>query len=627
MLHEARRRGYDRSRMVLVVSGPITAEELCKEAESLWAVLPDHGLSERRSPATYGPVPAWEPGEITLPTTFDSSLVITAWSIPAVTAADARTRSHLWIKLIDLLVAAVSFVLFVDDGQMRPIVITTPAQSADTSVSIPPEGGVVRIDLSGSTGQPEQFAIDTDATVDSDHDGNPLDDADNAGSFSLTTGSPFTYYFAPAQAPRIVTVTLSRAGSEPVAQSFTVNFNGTNVPGAMMQSQEIPVQTSIRGLNADFSIQLPESNSPLLPEWDFGDGTRSLLASPTHGYGSSGDYQVTVSIIDMSTGQTVYAGRSSVHVDGAAVPSSSSSQSSEASQSGNGFSFPFKTVIAIIGLIIGAVTVYVVLSKIKRKATGTIEKKLVQMETKLFEEPSKTTANAPVVPLRKEPAPIKEPVKQEVLDREESQQEFSSPRREQVTPVTTAGPVPDWLKKSTTPAPASPPPPKPPSFAKPPQAPISKPPMEPATPPAQPAIKPSMPQAPVMPPKPAPITPPAPNVTETRPQPTPVPTPFTPPAQKPTVPPTATTVPPSPAPVPKPSSFSPPPAPRPNATPPPQPTAPPPLLQLQKKPDAVLMQPEKKEPAPAAPDETIAIIRAESLEEKSSTQDQKGSTA
>jgi hypothetical protein len=39
------------------------------------------------------------------------------------------------------------------------------------------------------------------------------------------------------------------------------------------------------------------------------------------------------------------------------------------------------------------------------------------------------------------------------------------------------------------------------------------------------------------------------------------------------------------------------------------------------------MQPEKKEPAPAAPDETIAIIRAESLEEKSSTQDQKGSTA
>jgi zinc protease len=153
-LREAQRRGYDRSRMVLVVSGPVTADELCREVEALGAVLPDHGLSERRSPATYGALPEWVPGEISLPAHFDSSLVITAWPIPAVTTADVRSRTHLWIKLMDLFNAGslASPIMQITRGEQQLV------YGAGASCLMYPEGGIFY--LAGTTRQKPQLVLD-----------------------------------------------------------------------------------------------------------------------------------------------------------------------------------------------------------------------------------------------------------------------------------------------------------------------------------------------------------------------------------------------------------------------------------------------------------------------------------
>lgn len=101
-LRAAQAAGYDRARMALVISGDLTASEVRQAAEKTFNLLPDNKLSARRSPASYGPLPAWQPGQKEFATTFDSSLVITGWPIPALTPEIALVRPHLWSKLADL---------------------------------------------------------------------------------------------------------------------------------------------------------------------------------------------------------------------------------------------------------------------------------------------------------------------------------------------------------------------------------------------------------------------------------------------------------------------------------------------------------------------------------------------
>lgn len=75
-LRLAHKLGYDRSRATLFVSGNISEKEIVDYVTELSAIMPDHGLSERRVSASHGTLPVLELDKETITeTTFPSSIV------------------------------------------------------------------------------------------------------------------------------------------------------------------------------------------------------------------------------------------------------------------------------------------------------------------------------------------------------------------------------------------------------------------------------------------------------------------------------------------------------------------------------------------------------------------------
>ncbi len=89
--------------------------------------------------------------------------------------------------------------------------------------------------------------------------------------------------------------------------------------------------TSISGLTAYFSSNASGGTSPYTYLWNFGDGTTSTIANPSHTYTTGGTYSVTLTIKDSLQNQasaslSVAVGSSStLTVTASATPSSSSS--------------------------------------------------------------------------------------------------------------------------------------------------------------------------------------------------------------------------------------------------------------------------------------------------------------
>lgn len=82
ILRKAYEHGYDRSRCAFIFVGNIAKEELLSELHLLSGTLPDHGLSELRSPAYQGEMPWNSSGEtISEETGFDSSIVMMLFPI------------------------------------------------------------------------------------------------------------------------------------------------------------------------------------------------------------------------------------------------------------------------------------------------------------------------------------------------------------------------------------------------------------------------------------------------------------------------------------------------------------------------------------------------------------------
>lgn len=67
--------GYDRSRAVFVSVGPMTIEVVLKELESVADCLPNRQLSERRTPAYFGPTTGWNSGTFEVESTFGTTVV------------------------------------------------------------------------------------------------------------------------------------------------------------------------------------------------------------------------------------------------------------------------------------------------------------------------------------------------------------------------------------------------------------------------------------------------------------------------------------------------------------------------------------------------------------------------
>lgn len=517
---------------------------------------------------------------------------------------------------------------------LKAVVITDPP-SVSGIVTLPPAGGIVKIDSSKSEGKIDKYSIDLDTAVDSNNDGDPANDRDNEGTLSEKGGTPIYLFALPKATPRSIRVSVNDlSGAAPSSVDIPLSFSSTPpIPSSSavpVQNVNGPISMDQHDLTITASVRLDDpalQGKQLLYEWDFGDRSRSLLTSPTHSYAAAGTYVVTLTVRDISTAAILQSISATVQVSApvqtssspSPVSSSASSSSSQAQGSASSFSVwsIIKVAFIILVLLGVAIGLYAGLTWIKRRTTNSIQQTLEKIEENIVKKDPKDAVSEAAAPMKLKKdvvdvIPKKAP--EEVVEREKSRTDFQTQQRTNETPVVSAGPVPPWLKnagapdsKPPTPTPSAPaapipapvpaPTPRPtpqaapqaqgpvPSWLKP-QAetpvPVTSTPaaVTPAPTPVKeqpvPAEKPA--PAPVPKPAPTPETPkpqsaPAPKVDTPKPQPAPV-------AEKPA---------PKPAPAPK---SAPAPAPKPEAKPIPE------VKPVEKKPDG---------------DPPIAIIQADSI--------------
>ncbi len=516
------------------------------------------------------------------------------------------------------------------------LVSTFPAMDSNKHVILKTTKQLVRLDPLNPDLKP--LALDLDASQDSDGDGNPRNDLDDRDTFFQTYASPVTIWFTTPITTRTMIVTTVGVSGAAVQQEVTVLDEAYAMQQGLLISPLQMTVTPVSNLDYTFGAEVEMgSTSPLLFHWNFGDGQESLLQNPAHTYAQGGTYTVKIEVRNLLDGKVIATKQQDVVVQGGAVASSAqsvetSSASSESpvmSTSGRSWT----SIVILIGIFvlclfigIGAVTWLLRMRKGKSldQTFETLEKNILKKD-----ETKATSVSAPPLTIPTVGAPMTSkaaPTQQEISKREEQKQ---TPV-DSTTPKIDTDAAPAWLKKGLGDS-AVAPTPKPPitPSPNPNPNPIPKP-----TPIPAPSAPPAAPKAPVTPvslpnsnPKPAP----APTPTPTAPLPpwlatgqtpkaaVPTPSATTAASPKPSAPPPVPTATPTPTPpLPAKPVQAPPPAPKPvapatPATPPAAPATPKPVSPA----PAALANPNPAPtPTPAPSDLPIAIIRAESLEEK-----------
>ncbi len=441
---------------------------------------------------------------------------------------------------------------------------TVPAPDANGRVVFTPDQQLlqlapIRADLS-------PLALDLDASRDTDGDGNPGNDVDDTDTYFHSFGRSLWIWFARPITQTDLVITAIPEGGSPLVQRISVlSEEAAGEQGVLTSQVSIDVETiddATYGFTPVLGRDVPPE-APLLYEWEFGDGNRSLENAPTHVYATSGTYDVKLQVRDLGTGNTV--GTSSTSVSVTAVDPGPDEPDPiidepepDPVEEPAGEGLPWGRIILIgalfIGSLIAGIAIVWLLSFLRRSRK--LEETLETMEKAVA--PSKEQTPPPLA-IKSKPQTPAPSAQQKVIDAELN----ASSSAKEPAPAITETAAPDWLKKglgsnapAPTPAPKTPPAPKP--------APVPVPAPTPA-----PAPTPTPKPAPAPTPKPpVPAPAPAPQTTPPAPKPTPV-TPPAPPVAKPT--PTATPAPvaPAPAPVaaPKPQQAAVPSAPQASVTP------------------------------------------------------------
>lgn len=101
LLHEARRKGYDRSRMAFFISTNLLYCEVGDLINNRFALLPSDGLSERRMGGSFGPLP-WQQGERTeFETEFSASIIKVLFQFPSVRTKMDMVKQSIITKLFN----------------------------------------------------------------------------------------------------------------------------------------------------------------------------------------------------------------------------------------------------------------------------------------------------------------------------------------------------------------------------------------------------------------------------------------------------------------------------------------------------------------------------------------------
>lgn len=411
---------------------------------------------------------------------------------------------------------------------------TVDLSSASLWRVFPPTGTKLRLDL--------------DAQGDSDGDGLTENDIDNPDTFALTEGLPLALWFIDPPATFSVIAEIRGADGVPQTETLLMRTAGEPTAGGNrdpLTSTSIAVRKysdTTYGFSLDESgITLPET--PLLYQWDFGDGTQSLQDQPLHTFAGSGTYSVVLTLRDLTNGSELLTQRGTLTIAGAPpAPAQSSSQAQEPTDDATGGFLSSATlqviVIGFASVVIGLLLMYAISTLLK--------KYVIERQERTESEAASPPPAGPQVLDTAPPMPV--------IDVTASVKERKEPAKpESMKPALTPlhideSKAPAWLKQGLESSPTTPPSPAPPPAAAParyvpPPAPPARPPVPPTPPTPEP--KSSLPQKPPSESKPsAPLPPWL--------QPSPAPTPEKPKPQPPTPPSLPESPAPRPAPVPSP---------------------------------------------------------------------------
>jgi predicted Zn-dependent peptidase len=155
LLQQAHQQGYARSRCVLLVCGDLDRAAVHDEVAAVAEHLSDAALSQRRAPATYGPLPAWNSGQRTIqPIKHDDSIAYLLFPIPPL--AESTDKFVFWSALEYLITAG-------DLGSPLHRIIREESQlaySPELVCSIAPDGGYWGLAAQTNSANPQRL-LDT----------------------------------------------------------------------------------------------------------------------------------------------------------------------------------------------------------------------------------------------------------------------------------------------------------------------------------------------------------------------------------------------------------------------------------------------------------------------------------
>ena len=345
------------------------------------------------------------------------------------------------------------------------------------------------------------LAVDADVNVDEDGDGTADNDHSSADTFLGTDALPL-FLWITGEPPKTFSLTGQIADGSTFTQQFTVRIGDTQTP---MPREEPPTQTGgieyTEQENGSVHLRMqedPPPNTPVLPLWDFGDGTQSMHLAPVHSYGSSGTYVVRVRLKDLRNGIDIRDLRQSILVRGSAdaAPIDPKTPPEEEPTPEPG------RTSRIMGLVIKILLFLAVAAAIGGAATFAFLKlrQGKSLADRLEEADKKMTIGKEGTEI----APMSLPEIVEEAPKKPAPPPAPAPAKETAAPTPSPAPVlsdtsiPDWLNptpKKAEPAPAPTPAPKP-------AAPAPTPPPKPAAPAPDPAPAPAPVPAPKVTPKP-----------------------------------------------------------------------------------------------------------------------------
>lgn len=326
---------------------------------------------------------------------------------------------------------------------------TVPAPDANGRVVFTPDQQLLQLAPIRSDLSP--LALDLDASRDTDGDGNPANDVDNTDTYFHSFGRSLWIWFARPLTQSDVVITAVPAGGSPLVQRISVLSEETAGEQGVLTSQvSIDVETIDEATFA-FTPTLGRDvppEAPLLYEWEFGDGNRSLENAPTHAYAASGTYDVKLQVRDLGTGNTIGTSSTSVSATIADTdpdepdPIVEEPDPEPVEEPSSDEGLPWTRIILIGALFVGSLLVGIaivwLLSFLRRSRK--LEETLETMEKAVA--PSKEQTPPPLAIKSKPQAPPPS-TQQKVIDAELN---ASSPSKAPPPAVTEAA-APDWLKK------------------------------------------------------------------------------------------------------------------------------------------------------------------------------------